>query len=91
MRWIERRIYKRIKLHVSMKESITYILAGIALIEFVIIILLIKNMGDSINIKRQVQRNRRSSNNKQEYNSEINTKKREGIFKRLKNRKNGKN
>ena len=74
-----------------MKESITYILVGIALIEFVIIILLIKNMGDSINIKRQVQRNRRSSNNKQEYNSEINTKKREGIFKRLKNRKNGKN
>jgi len=74
-----------------MKESITYILVGIALIEFVIIILLIKNMGDSINIKRQVQRNRRSSNNKQEYNSEINTKKREGIFKRLKNKKNGKN
>ena len=66
---------------------------GIAFMEFIVILLFRNKIGDSneINIKRQVQRNRKSPNNKQEYNSEIKDdhQNKKGIFKRLKRKKHG--
>lgn len=66
---------------------------GFAIAEFIVILLFRNKIGDDneINIKKQVQKNRRSSNNKQEYNSELNNKRdKKGIFKRLKHKKNEK-
>lgn len=45
----------------------TIFFAGSSVVEFIIIRSQMKNMGDQINIKKQVQRNRRSPNNTQEY------------------------
>ena len=75
-------------------KTIALITMGFAIAELIVILLFRNQLGDSneINIKRQVQKNRRSQNNKQEYNSEIDNKQdKKGIFKRLKKRKNGSN
>jgi hypothetical protein len=74
-----------------MKDALLYAFIGIALIEFVIILLFRNKISNNeINIKRQVQRNRKSEGNIQEYNSQIKTEKK-GFFKRLKIKRNGKN
>jgi len=73
-------------------KYIALIFIGISIAEFIVILLFRNKIStNEINIKRQVQRNRKSPNNKQEYNSEIKSEpQKRGLFKRLKNRKNEK-
>lgn len=66
---------------------------AVSITEFMIIMLFRNKISNNeINIKRQVQRNRNSTGNKQEYNSEINeeTKEKKGLLKKFKIRKNEK-
>lgn len=61
---------------------------GYSMATTIIIVFQMRHMGDEINIRKQVQRNRKSPNNKQEYQATQETKDRR-LFKR-KNLKNEK-
>ena len=72
-------------------QIMAFTFIGISIVEYLIILTLKKEIGDSINIKKQVMKNRKSPNNTQEYQAtQKHDNKNKGLFKRLKNRKNGK-
>ena len=54
--------------------------SGSTIIEFLIILAQMKKMGDQINIKKQVQRNRKSPNNTQEYQATQENKDKKKLF-----------
>lgn len=75
-------------------QIISFIFIGISVVEYLVILALRNKMGDQITIKKQVQKNRKSPNNSQEYQAnQENTpekKDRKRIINLFKKRKNGK-
>ena len=72
----------------KLKEIALWFVSGLATGLFFVILLFRNKTGNEINIKKQVQRNRKSPNNKQEYSSEIKSEPKRK-FKRLKRKRDG--